>query len=123
MYFSYVKSGCDTKREAILDSGKRVDVFAVVTGRRVGVEIEMDSNADVWGFLKAQKALDELIILCRDAGVLRLIESSLEKVAYPQVMNKIKLFTISQYLKSHRNILIENSENYSSTESNPDSEA
>jgi len=123
VYFSFVKSDCETKREAVLGSGKRVDVFAVVKGRRVGVEIEMDSNADVWGFLKAQKTLDELMILCRDLEVLRHIESSLQKIAYPQVMNKIKLLTISQYLKSHRNILIEDSENYPSTESKHNPEA
>jgi hypothetical protein len=83
----------------------------------------MDSNADIWGFLKAQKVLDELMILCRDSEVLRHIESSLQKIAYPQVMNKIKLFTISQYLKAHRNILVEDSENYPSNESKPNPEA
>jgi hypothetical protein len=123
VYFGFVKSGCQAEREAVLDSGKRVDVLAVVKGRRVGVEIEMDSNADVWGFLKTQKALDELMILCRDSEVLRHVESSLQKVAYPQVMNKIKLFTISQYLKAHRNILVEDSENYPSTESKQNPEA
>jgi len=123
VYFGFVKSGCHAEREAILDSGKRVDVLAVAKGRRVGVEIEMDSNADVWGFLKAQKTLEELMILCRDSDVLRHIESSLQKVAYPQVMSKIKLFTISQYLRAHRNILVEDSENYPSIESKQNSEA
>jgi hypothetical protein len=111
VYASFVKLGCETKQEEVLESGKRVDVFAVVKGRRVGVEIEMDSNADVWGFLKAQKSLDELIILCRDSEVLRSVGFKLQKVAYPQVMDKIKLLTIGQYLKSHRNVLVEEKQN------------
>jgi hypothetical protein len=123
VYYIFLNSGFQTTREVALDSGKRVDVFAMANERRIGVEIEMDSNADIWGFLKAQKDLDELQILCRDSDVLRNIESSLQNVAYPQVMNKIKLFTISQYLKSHRNILFQNLENYPSSNSNPNSEA
>jgi hypothetical protein len=122
VYFIFLNSGFQTRREETLGSGKRVDVFALANDRRVGVEIEMDSNADIWGFLKAQKDLDELQILCRDSDVLRNIESRLQRIAYPAVMNKIKLFTISQYLKSHRNILFENLENYPSPESNPNSE-
>lgn len=110
-YSIFVNSGYQAKREKVLTSGKRVDVFALVKDRRVGVEIEMDPNADIWGFLKAQKDLDELTILCRDSEVLRSINSKLQQVAYPSVMEKIKLLTIGQYVKSHRNVLVKNLEN------------
>jgi hypothetical protein len=121
-YFSYVNSGHQAKREENLPSGKRVDVFVSVNSQRVGIEIEMDSNINVWGLLKAQKDLDELIIVCRDLQVLRRIDSKLQQVAYPAVIDKIKLFTISQYMKTHRNVLFEDLENYPSNESKHNSE-
>jgi len=58
--------------EEDLGNGRRVDILANVDDKKVGIEIEQNSNIDIWQLLKAQQNLDELVIVCKDKDVLDL---------------------------------------------------
>lgn len=88
--------------EKDLGNGRRVDVFASIGNKRVGIEISQNSNVDVWQLLKAQQQLDELVIVCKDRTVLEKLEERIREVAYPSVLSKIKFCLVTEYLSELR---------------------
>jgi hypothetical protein len=88
--------------EKDLGNGRRVDIFAIIDDKRVGIEVAQNSNIDVWQLLKAQQNLDELVIVCKDRNVLEMLEERIKGVAYPVVLSKIKLHLVTEYLSRLR---------------------
>ena len=88
--------------EKDLGNGRRVDIFAIIDDKRVGIEITQNSNVDVWQLLKAQQNLDELVIVCRDRNVLEKLKERIKRVAYPSVFSKIKFSLVTKYLSKLR---------------------
>jgi len=88
--------------EKDVGNGRRVDIFAIIDDKRVGIEITQNSNVDVWQLLKAQKNLDELVIVCKDRNVLEKLKERIRKVAYPSVFSKIKFSLATKYLSKLR---------------------
>ena len=88
--------------EKDLGNGRRVDIFATIDDKRVGIEIAQNSNVDVWQLLKAQQNLDELLIVCKDRNVLEKLEERIRKVAYPSVLSKIRFYLVTKYLSKLR---------------------
>lgn len=88
--------------EKDLGNGRRVDIFATIDDKRVGIEIAQNSNVDVWQLLKAQQNLDELVIVCKDRSVLKKLEERIREVAYPSVFSKIRFYLVTKYLSKLR---------------------
>jgi hypothetical protein len=94
--------------KAVGDS--RVDVFVQEGDKKIGIEVELDSDIKPWKFLKLQKELDGLIIICKDLATLKNIEQAISEVAYTSVAGKIRFYTITDYLSMLRNIAYGNVE-------------
>jgi len=109
--------------EEDIGNGRRVDIIANIDDKKVGIEIEQNSNIDIWQLLKVQQNLDELVIVCKDKNVLDRLRERIREVAYPSVLSKISFHLATEYLSKLRSdIRVIKQGKKSNYSNNPDSE-
>jgi hypothetical protein len=102
--YHFRKLGHQAFIEKDLGEERRLDVLVVNGRKKIGIEIELNSNFDLKKILKSMKDLDELVVLCKDQAVLNKIEQRVQEVAYPSLRKRITIQTISEYLSNISNI-------------------
>jgi hypothetical protein len=86
-------------------NGKRLDLLVLKENRKIGIELELDSNVELESMLKSLEEVDELIILCNNITNLKAIKEALRKSVVGDGLRKINFHLVNEYLsKLRRNI-------------------
>jgi hypothetical protein len=96
--YNFRKRGHQAFIEKDIGEGRILDVLVVNNEKKVGIEIELNSDIDLRKILKSMKELDELIILCRDQDTLNKVTQTVDNVVYPSLRQRIKLQVVNHYL-------------------------
>jgi hypothetical protein len=98
--WEFKKLGFDARLEAKFSEGRRIDVLAVKNGRKIGVEVELNTNVDLRNKLNGIESLDELYIVTK-------------KEIYSDIKHKlgtlpnVKVYSIDRFLEALRNLYVE----------------
>lgn len=119
--YSYRKAGFQTYIEKTLRNGRRVDVLAIIDGKKVAIEVETGVGVDVANRLKALQEVDVLVIITDEQTKFRAVKDAIKDA--PDSVRVYQITDYLRYLKAHYNIETngKTSKNSHKSNSHPDS--
>jgi len=99
--WEFKKLAYDAHLEVRLSDKRRIDVLAIKDGRRIGVEVELNTNVDLSQKLVGIESLDQLYVVAR-REILGQVKTKLGSLP-----DKVAIYAIDQFIGKIRNLCSE----------------